>query len=90
MAMILRPGFAAIDVGSIDPASSTPLGIAFARTLDDLLIPEHQNTDLPVIVLLTDTVPNVDMLGNGREWRHAGRWLVQRIVTRRGHEARRH
>ena len=56
---------ASIDPGIIDPASSTPLAIALAKTLDDMLLPLHDTTKVPVVIMVTDTIPNVDREGYG-------------------------
>ncbi|MEM1207559.1 MAG: vWA domain-containing protein, partial [Acidobacteriota bacterium] len=55
---------ATIDTSVIDPASSTPLAIALERTLQ-LMVDEHDPARLPVIILFTDTVPNIDIRGDG-------------------------
>ncbi|MEM6795859.1 MAG: SdrD B-like domain-containing protein, partial [Acidobacteriota bacterium] len=55
---------AAIDVGAIDPISSTPLAIALEMTTQ-VLQAESGDGRLPLLVWLTDTVPNVDSLGFG-------------------------
>ncbi|MEM9554297.1 MAG: choice-of-anchor A family protein [Acidobacteriota bacterium] len=53
-----------IDPASIDPRSSTPVAIALDHTLD-LLLAEHDPAKVPILIWLTDTVPNIDADGRG-------------------------
>ncbi|MEO1365855.1 MAG: SdrD B-like domain-containing protein, partial [Acidobacteriota bacterium] len=55
---------AAIDVSLIDPQSTTPVATALEKTLD-VLLGEYDGSRLPLVVWLTDTVPNIDSLGFG-------------------------
>lgn len=49
---------------SIDPRTTTPTAIAISKTTDFLLA-NHDPVALPIVVLLTDTVPNIDLDGLG-------------------------
>lgn len=52
------------DAASIDPDASTPTALAVAK-ITDLLAMEHDGVRRPVVVFLTDGVPNVDRAGQG-------------------------
>ena len=51
-------------VNDIELFASSPTALALHAALDTLLL-ESDPTHVPVVVLITDGVPNVDILGNG-------------------------
>jgi Mg-chelatase subunit ChlD/regulation of enolase protein 1 (concanavalin A-like superfamily) len=53
-----------IKPSEIDPRTTTPTAIALSKTTDFLLA-NHDPATLPIVVLLTDTVPNIDLDGLG-------------------------
>ena len=53
-----------LDGSTIDPMSTTPTPIALRRALG-LLVGEHDPTHRPVVILMTDGIPNIDSAGRG-------------------------
>lgn len=55
---------ATINPASIDPRTTTPTAIALKKAIE-MLEAEHTPSALPIVVLFTDTVPNIDSDGYG-------------------------
>jgi len=55
---------ATINPALIDPRTTTPTAIALSKTTD-ILVTDHDPAALPIVILLTDTVPNIDFDGYG-------------------------
>ena len=60
----VRSSITTLDSATIDPDATTPTALALHRTLE-VMLANRRPSHLPILVWLTDGVPNIDSLGRG-------------------------